>query len=114
MEKLTILDRYFLWKILPTMVLTLMVAAVILMLDKLLTLLNLTIGNGVSALIAIKMMFTLVPNYLRLVLPLGLFLGVMFAFRTLSMNSEFHVMQSSGISLGRMVRGPVGLSIIGF
>lgn len=96
------------------MLLTLMVAAVILMLDKLLTLLNLTIGSGVSALIAFKMMFTLVPNYLRLVLPLGLFLGVLFTFRTLSMNSEFHVMQSSGISLGRMVRGPIGLSIIGF
>ena len=70
-----LLDRYFLFKVIPTMILTLMVAAVILMLDKLLTLLNLTIGNGVSALIAIKMMFTLVPNYLRLVLPLGLFLG---------------------------------------
>jgi lipopolysaccharide export system permease protein len=113
LAKLTILDRYFLGKILPTMMLTLMVAAVILMLDKLLTLLNLTIGSGVSALIAFKMMFTMVPNYLRLVLPLGLFLGVLFAFRGLSMNSEFHVMQSSGISLGRMVRAPIGISIVG-
>jgi len=113
MAKLSILDRYLLGKVLPTMALTLLVAAVILMLDKLLTLLNLTIGSGVSALIAFKMMFTLVPNYLRLVLPLGLFLGVLFAFRALSMNSEFHVMQSSGISLGRMVRGPVGASVVG-
>jgi lipopolysaccharide export system permease protein len=108
-----LLDRYFLLKIIPTMILTLMVAAVILMLDKLLTLLNLTIGSGVSALIAIKMMFTLVPNYLRLVLPLGLFLGVLFAFRTLSMNSEFHVMQSSGVSLVRMLRSAIVLSVIG-
>jgi lipopolysaccharide export system permease protein len=83
------------------------------MLDKLLTLLNLTIGSGVSALIAFKMMFTMVPNYLRLVLPLGLFLGVLFTFRALSVNSEFHVMQSSGFSLWRMVRGPVGLSVVG-
>lgn len=112
-NKLTILDRYFLGKVLPTMLLTLMVAAVILMLDKLLTLLNLTIGSGVSALIAFKMMFTLVPNYLRLVLPLGLFLGVLFTFRGLSVNSEFHVMQSCGFSLWRMVRGPVGLSVVG-
>ena len=108
-----LLDRYFLFKVIPTMVLTLMVAAVILMLDKLLTLLNLTIGNGVSALIAIKMMFTLVPNYLRLVLPLGLFLGVLFAFRTIAMNSEFHVMQSAGVSLLRMVRSAVVVSIVG-
>ncbi len=108
-----LLDRYFLFKILPTMILTLMVAAVILMLDKLLTLLNLTIGNGVSALIALKMMFTLVPNYLRLVLPLGLFLGVLFAFRTLAMNSEFHVMQSAGVSLRRMVRSGVVVSVVG-
>ncbi len=111
--RLTLIDRYFLWRILPTMVLTLLVAAVILMLDKLLTLLNLTIGNGVSALIAIKMMFTMIPNYLRLVLPLGLFLGCLFAFRTLSMNSEFHVMQSSGVSLLRMVRSGILLSIFG-
>ena len=79
--RLTLLDSYFLRKIIPTMFLTLLVAAVILMLDKLLTLLNLTIGNGVSALIAIKMMFTLVPNYLRLVLPLGLFRSRAFLFK---------------------------------
>ena len=113
MFKLTILDRYFLGKILPTMLLTLLIAAVILMLDKLLTLLNLTIGSGVSALIAFKMMFTMMPSYMRLVLPLGLFLSVLFAFRTISMNSEYHVMQSSGVSLRSMSRAPFGLSFAG-
>ena len=34
-------------------------------------------------------------------LPLGLFLGCLFAFRTLSMNSEFHVMARFGPKLDR-------------
>ncbi|HBK92442.1 MAG TPA: hypothetical protein DDZ68_12310 [Parvularcula sp.] len=51
-----------------------------------------------------RMLANLVPHYLSLALPLGAFLGVMLAFRNLSMSSELDAMNSSGASIARLLR----------
>ena len=50
------------------------------------------------------MLANLVPHYLGLALPLGAFLGIMLAFRNLSMSSELDALSSSGASFGRLMR----------
>ena len=98
------LDKYLLKQILPTMAVTLMIAAVILLLERMLRLLDIAVGNGVSTLVVFQMMFNLIPHYIGLALPVALFLGVLLAFRKLSHQSELDAILSSGIGLFEFMR----------
>ena len=82
------LDLYLLRQIMPTLFVTLLVAAVILLLERMLRLLDIAVGNGVSTLVVVQMLFNLIPHYIGLALPAALFLGVLLAFRRLSSQSE--------------------------
>lgn len=99
-------DRYILRQILPIMFVTLFISVVVLLLEKMLNLLDLTVGSGVSSLVVFQMIVTLFPNYIRLVLPLGLFLGVFITFRRLSTQYELQAFYSGGTSL-RELSAPV-------
>lgn len=98
------LDRYMLAQIVPTMMITLLIAAVILLLERMLRLLDIAVGNGVSALVVFQMLFNLIPHYMGLAIPAALFLGVLLAVRKLSAQSELDAISSSGISLFRLIR----------
>lgn len=106
------LDRYLLSQIMPTLLITLFVAAVILSMERLMRLLDIAVGNGVSTLVVFQMLFNLVPQYIALALPVGLFLGVLLAFRKLSMQAELDAINASGIGIGRLIRPAVGLAFI--
>jgi len=106
------LDTYLLRQILPTLFVTLMVAAIILLLERMLRLLDIAVGNGVSTLVVVQMLFNLIPHYIGLALPAALFLGVLLAFRKLSSQSEFDAIQSSGIGLSRFIRSAVLLGLL--
>ncbi len=58
-----------------------------------------------------RMMANLVPHYIGLALPLGAFLGIMLAFRNLSMSSELDALSSSGASFGRLMR-PIYMLVV--
>lgn len=96
------IDLYILKQIVPIMLITLFISVVVLLLEKMLQLLNLTVGSGVSSFVILQMIVSLFPNYIRLVLPLGLFLGVFITFRRLSTQSELHAFFSGGFSLFRL------------
>ena len=98
------IDRYLLRQIVPTLLITLFIAALILSMDRLMRLLDIAVGNGVSTLVVFQMLFNLIPSYIGLALPVGLFLGVLLAFRKLSMDSELDAINSSGIGIGRLIR----------
>lgn len=106
------LDLYLLRQILPTLGVTLLVAAVILLLERMLRLLDIAVGNGVSTLVVFQMLFNLIPHYIGLALPAALFLGVLLAFRKLSSQSELDAIQSSGIGLSRFIRSAVILGLL--
>jgi lipopolysaccharide export LptBFGC system permease protein LptF len=105
-------DLYILRQIIPIMLVTLFISVVVLLLEKMLQLLNLTVGSGVSSFVVLQMIVSLFPNYIRLVLPLGLFLGIFITFRRLSTQSELHAFYAavgrSGkkFSVGRHSDGP--------
>lgn len=95
-------DRYILRQIVPIMLVTLFISVVVLLLEKMLQLLNLTVGSGVSSFVVVQMIVSLFPNYIRLVLPLGLFLGVFITFRRLSTQFELQAFYSGGTSLSEL------------
>lgn len=95
-------DLYILKQIVPIMLVTLFISVVVLLLEKMLQLLNLTVGSGVSSFVVVQMIVSLFPNYIRLVLPLGLFLGVFITFRRLSTQFELQAFYSGGTSLGEL------------
>ncbi|MEQ9443997.1 MAG: LPS export ABC transporter permease LptF [Rhodospirillaceae bacterium] len=105
------LDIYLLRQIMPTLLVTLLIAAVILLLERMLRLLDIAVGNGVSTLVVFQMLFNLIPHYIGLALPAALFLGVLLAFRKLSSQSELDAIQSSGIGLSRFIRPAVILGL---
>jgi len=106
------LDRYLLKLIFPTLLVTLLVAAVILILERLLRLLDIAVGNGVSTLVVFQMLFNLIPHYIGLALPAALFLGVLLAFRRLSAQAELDAIQSTGIGLSSFIRPAVLLALL--
>lgn len=98
------IDRYVVGLIMPTLAVTLFIAAIILAMDRLMRLLDVAVGNGVSTLVVFQMVFNLLPHYLSLALPVGLFLGVLLAFRRMSMQSELDAIHSCGIGIGHLIR----------
>lgn len=96
------IDLYIVRQIVPIMLITLFISVVVLLLEKMLQLLNLTVGSGVSSFVVLQMIVSLFPNYIRLVLPLGLFLGIFITFRRLSTQSELHALHAGGIGLGQL------------
>lgn len=106
------LDRYLLRQILPTIAVILFIAAIILLMERLMRLLDIAVGNGVSTLVVFQMLFYLIPYYIGLALPVALFLGVLLAFRKLSAQSELDAIHSCGIGMSRLIRSAVVLAFV--
>ncbi|MBT5239826.1 MAG: LptF/LptG family permease [Rhodospirillaceae bacterium] len=106
------IDVYILRQIIPIMLVTLFISVVVLLLEKMLQLLNLTVGSGVSSFVVLQMIASLFPNYIRLVLPLGLFLGIFITFRRLSTQSELHALHAGGVGLGRLSTPVKSLAVV--
>jgi lipopolysaccharide export system permease protein len=120
---LTRTDRYLARLIIVPLVSTLTLAAMLLMLDKMLKLFNIVISTGGPVGIVWKMLVDLLPEYFALGIPLGLLLGVLLAFRRLAMTSELDTMRGVGLSYTRLLRVPymyavallaLNLAIVGF
>jgi lipopolysaccharide export system permease protein len=105
------IDNYLLRQIVPTLLVTVFIAAVILLMERLMRLLDIAVGNGVSTLVVFQMLFNLIPHYIGLALPTALFLGVLLAFRKLSAQSELDAIHSTGIGLGRFIRAAMWLAL---
>ncbi len=106
------LDRYLVRQILPTIALILFIAAIILLMERLMRLLDIAVGNGVSTLVVFQMLFYLIPYYIGLALPMALFLGVLLAFRKLSAQSELDAIHSCGIGMSRLIRSALVLAFV--
>ena len=106
------IDLYVLRNIVPTVLIVLFIAAVILCMERLMRLLDIAVGNGVSTLVVFQMLFNLIPYYIGLALPVALFLGVLLAFRKLSLQSELDAINSCGIGVDRIIRPAIALAAL--
>ena len=110
------IDRYIARLIFTPLVATLLVSAMLLLLDKMLKLFDFVMNEGGPVTVVWQMLGNLIPQYLSLGIPIGLMLGIVLTFRKLATSSEFDAIASAGISHLRLLRVPllysVGLALI--
>jgi lipopolysaccharide export system permease protein len=116
-------DRYIARQIAVPLASTLVIAAMLLVLDKMLRLFDFVAKEGGPVSVVWRMLGNLLPEYLSLGIPIGLLLGILLAFRKLALSSELDAMRAVGLGYGRLLRTPymyaialaiVNLAIVGF
>ncbi|MFM5930845.1 MAG: LPS export ABC transporter permease LptF [Novosphingobium sp.] len=100
------IDRYIFRLVLMPMCAVFLVAASLLILDKMLKLFDFVALQGGPVSVVFKMLANLLPEYASLAIPLGLLLGILLAFRKLATSSELDVMRAVGLSYTRLLRVP--------
>jgi len=104
-------DRYIARLIALPLLGTLVLAAMLLILDKMLRLFDFVVSEGGPVSVVWRMLANLIPEYLSLGIPIGLMLGILLAFRRLAMSSELDVFHAVGMSYGRLLRVPYAFAI---
>ncbi len=106
------LDRYILRSILNPLAMALCVAAMLLTLERMLRLFDFVLDKNGPVDVVWQMLGYLLPHYLGLALPLGLFIGILMAFRNLSLSSELDAMTASGVSMKRLLVPVYALTLL--
>ncbi len=107
----TIIDRYLIRQVLTPLIATLSIAALLLILERMLRLFDFVVNQGGPVEVVFRMLANLTPHYMGLAMPIGLFLGIVLAFRKISMSSEYDAMTSAGMSQARLMRPIMALSL---
>lgn len=84
----------------------------VLLAERLVRLLDITLGKKNSFTIVFEMLAYLVPHYLGLALPAAFFLGLLFGFNKLSKSSEIDAFMASGVGLHQLTRPILGLAVL--
>lgn len=108
----TQIDRYLARLIFVPLLGTLVLAAMLLLLEKMLRLFDFVVSEGGPVGVVWRMMANLIPEYLGLGIPLGLMLGVLLAFRKLAISSELDALRAVGLSYGRLLRVPYAYAAV--
>ncbi len=111
MRFITATDRYILRLTLVPMLAVFVIAASLLILDKMLRLFDFVATEGGPIGVVFKMLVNLLPEYASLAIPLGLMLGILLAFRNLATSSELDVLRATGWSYTRLLRVPYLLTL---
>lgn len=100
------IDFYIARKVFVPLVSTLILAAMLLLLEKMLRLFDFVVSEGGPVSIVWRMLANLIPEYMGLGIPLGLMMGILLAFRNLALSSELDAMRAVGLGYGRLLRVP--------
>ncbi|HYD25356.1 MAG TPA: LptF/LptG family permease [Croceibacterium sp.] len=112
MKPFTAIDRYVFRLTIVPMLGVFVLAASLLMLEKMLRLMEFVSTEGGPVTIVFRMLLNLMPEYAGLAIPLGLMLGILFAFRKLATTSELDVLRAVGWSYTRLLRVPYILTLL--
>ncbi len=109
---LTVIDKYVLRQISKPLLASLAIGLLLLLSERLVRLLDVTLGKKNSFGVVFEMLAYLVPHYLGTAIPAALFLGLLFGFNTLSKNHEIDGMNAAGIGLHRLLRPALFLAFL--
>lgn len=112
MTFLTATDKYIARLVIVPMLAVFVIAASLLVLDKMLKLFDFVATEGGPVSVVFKMLANLLPEYASLAIPLGLMLGILLAFRRLATSSELDVMRAVGLSYTRLLRVPYLFTVV--
>src|SRR5574339_1313013 len=103
---LGLVDRYLARSIAVPLLGTLILAAMLLVLDKMLRLFDFVVTAGGPVSVVWRMLANLLPEYFSLGIPIGLMLGILLAFRKLALSSELDTLRGIGVGYGRLLKVP--------
>ncbi|HET8534864.1 MAG TPA: LPS export ABC transporter permease LptF [Sphingomicrobium sp.] len=106
MRQLSLIDRYLARSIAVPLLGTLILAAMLLVLDKMLRLFDFVVNTGGPVSVVWQMLANLLPEYFSLGIPIGLLMGILLAFRKLALSSELDALRGIGVGFGRLLRVP--------
>jgi len=106
-----LIDRYLARSIAVPLFGSLVLAAMLLVLDKMLRLFQYVVDAGGPVSVVWRMLANLLPEYLSLGIPIGLMLGILLAFRKLALSSELDALRGIGIGYTRLLRVPYAFAI---
>jgi len=106
LHRLTLIDRYLAKAIAVPLIGTLILAAMLLVLEKMLRLFDFVVNTGGPVSVVWRMLANLLPEYFSLGIPIGLLLGILLAFRRLALSSELDALRGIGVGYGRMLKVP--------
>ena len=101
-----LIDRYLARTIAVPLFGCLILAAMLLVLDKMLKLFQYVVEAGGPVSVVWRMLADMLPEYLSLGIPIGLMLGILLAFRKLALSSELDALRGIGIGYTRLLRVP--------
>src|SRR5678815_5962202 len=111
LRQLSLIDRYLARSIAAPLIGSLILAAMLLVLEKMLRLFQYVVDAGGPVSVVWRMLANLLPEYLSLGIPIGLMLGILLAFRKLAGTSELDALRGIGMSFGRLLRIPYAYAI---
>jgi lipopolysaccharide export system permease protein len=109
---LSLIDRYLARTIAVPLLGTLILAAMLLILDKMLRLFDFVVNAGGPVSVVWRMLANLLPEYFSLGIPIGLMLGILLAFRKLALSSELDALRGIGVGFGRLLRVPYVFAVV--
>jgi lipopolysaccharide export system permease protein len=110
-HRLPLIDRYLTKTIAIPLIGTLLLAAMLLVLDKMLRLFDFVVTAGGPVSVVWRMLANLLPEYFSLGIPIGLMLGILLAFRKLALSSELDALRGIGVGFGRLLRIPYAYTV---
>ena len=111
MRSLSLIDRYIARSVAVPLIGTLLLAAMLLVLDKMLRLFDFVVNQGGPVSVVWRMLANLLPEYFALGIPIGLMLGILLAFRKLALSSELDALRGIGAGFGRLLRIPYAYAV---
>ena len=109
---LALVDRYLARNIAVPLAGTLVLAAMLLVLDKMLRLFDYVITAGGPVSVVWRMLANLLPEYFSLGIPIGLVRGILLAFRKLALSSELDALRGIGVGYNRLLRVPYIFAVV--
>jgi lipopolysaccharide export system permease protein len=106
------IDRYMARLIAVPLFSTLVIAAMLLVLDRMLRLFDFVATEGGPVSVVWEMLANLLPEYFGLGIPIGLLLGCLLAFRRLATSSELDVLRAVGVSSNRLLLVPYIFTVV--
>lgn len=109
---MTALDRYLARLIAVPLLGALIIASMLLVLDKMLRLFDFVATEGGPVRVVWRMLANMMPEYMSLGIPIGLTLGILMAFRKLALSSELDIFRAVGVGDTKMLRVPYYYAIV--
>jgi lipopolysaccharide export system permease protein len=111
---MTKLDRYILRQCFGVMIFVTAALSAAIWLAQSLRLIDLIVNRGLSIDVFLSLAVLILPRFLDIVLPIGVFIAVLFTFNRLTAESELVVMRSAGLSHLSLARPVLMLAGIAF